>query len=134
MIGKATKVVYAWGEKVKFVNPVIEPEWLKRLVPQPYCFKKTKDGYPYHPRNLEKFAELIPFCEATVEPQNFETIVPARETPIQNPILIPQNPIVIPQREIKIQIDESIMEFPLPPNKTKNDIIAHIVNFFYPKF
>lgn len=125
MIPKVKKVIYAWGEKVKFVNPVLEPEWLKSLVPEPYCFKKTKDGYPYHPRNVEKFSELIPFRKKEEQQQSFQAIVETLEPPVENSIQVPQT-------LISIQIDGLItITVPLPENKTKNDVITHIMNFFH---
>lgn len=67
---KVKKVVYAWGEKLKHMSPSVEPPWLQQYVLQPYCFKKTKDGYPYNPRCIPSNTNLIPFRDIIVPPSN----------------------------------------------------------------
>ena len=64
LIKKVKTVVYGYGPKTIDSNP--EPEWLKDLVNEPFCFKKTKEGYPWHPRSIEKTCSFVPFREATI--------------------------------------------------------------------
>lgn len=56
LIPLAEKVVYAWGN-----DGGAEPEWLKELVPSPYCLGKNKDGSPKHPSRLSRNLDLVPF-------------------------------------------------------------------------
>ena len=48
LIGLVDKVVYAWGNERK------EPEWLKKIVTNPYCIDISKKGIPKHPLYLKK--------------------------------------------------------------------------------
>jgi len=43
LVASCDKIVFAWG------NDASEPEWLKPLVPNPYCLKINKTGKPAHP-------------------------------------------------------------------------------------
>ena len=64
LVKKVKTVVYGYGPKTLDSNP--EPEWLKELVNEPFCFKKTKEGYPWHPRSIEKTCTFVPFREAKI--------------------------------------------------------------------
>lgn len=46
LVGRASKVVVAWG-----CHPGIDDRanHVLSLIPEPYCLKPTKDGYPWHP-------------------------------------------------------------------------------------
>jgi hypothetical protein len=48
LIGLVDKVVYAWGNERK------EPEWLKKIVTNPYCIDISKKRIPKHPLYLKK--------------------------------------------------------------------------------
>jgi len=43
---KHNMVVYMYGDFAK----QLEPEWLKNMIEEPYCFEHTNDNYPRHPQ------------------------------------------------------------------------------------
>jgi hypothetical protein len=52
LIKISDKVVYAWG------NNQQEPEWLTKLVEEPYCIDISKKGIPKHPLYLK--GDMLP--------------------------------------------------------------------------
>lgn len=55
IIDTGCPIVYAWG------NHGTEPEWLRQLVPSPYCITMTKRGEPGHPLYISANANMIPY-------------------------------------------------------------------------
>jgi hypothetical protein len=52
LIEISDKVVYAWGNNQK------EPDWLTKLVEEPYCIDISKKGIPKHPLYLK--GDMLP--------------------------------------------------------------------------
>ena len=52
---KCEKVVFGWG------NAYDLPQWLKRMVDQPYCFDLNQNGTPKHPLYISYKKKLVPY-------------------------------------------------------------------------
>lgn len=83
ILSKVSRVIYAYGTAI--VEPGPEPEWLKELVPNPYCLDHTKEGYPHHPGRLSGDVTLKPFRRIDVSGGTmnvFESIFRAAAVPL----------------------------------------------------
>ena len=55
IVDTCSKIVYGWG------NDGTEPQWLRELVPSPYCIKMNKGGQPKHPLYISANTNMIPY-------------------------------------------------------------------------
>lgn len=55
IVATCSQIVYGWG------NDGSEPQWLRELVPSPYCIKMNKGGQPKHPLYIKGECEMIPY-------------------------------------------------------------------------